>query len=145
MESKPHADPMLVRLILLFFCSKENEPSYFSLSVEGKTEKVSSSDARRKALAVAFVAALRLGSCESNSKEPNCQTLSRYLRLKKTLQMYFEPLDEDHPPSPDASFADGESESVTSSELEDLRQEIEDDTEADVTFGELILYLPKST
>lgn len=138
MESKPHADPMLVRLVLMFLSFEKCPKKKISLTLKGKKEEVSSSDARRKALMEAFAGALHLRDCRKSVEEQNCQTLTSFLQLRKTLQLHFEPLDEDHPPDAHTQFfAGGELEAVTPSEAEALREELEEDMRADTAFGKL--------
>lgn len=136
MESKPHVDPMLVRLISMLLSFKNCPKKKLFVFVRGKKEQASASDARQKALAAAFAAALRIRECGKTQEEQNCQTITRFLQLRKTLQLHFEPLDEEHPPdSQSAFFAGGDLEPFQPSEVASLQDEIEEDVQADVTFG----------
>ncbi|XP_026190253.1 uncharacterized protein LOC34619445 [Cyclospora cayetanensis] len=135
MRIKPHMDPMLIRLVLLSLsfekCPKKNVP----LLVSGKKQSLSSSDIYRKALGAALSGSMRLQECTQSNITHNCQTLLRFLKLKKSLQA-FSDLDEDHLPNERTDFSDGEKVGLpTDEDIKDLRLEIEEDAQADIAYA----------
>ncbi|OEH77545.1 hypothetical protein cyc_02611 [Cyclospora cayetanensis] len=135
MRIKPHMDPMLIRLVLLSLsfekCPKKNVP----LLVSGKKQSLSSSDIYRKALGAALSGSMRLQECTQSNITHNCQTLLRFLKLKKSLQA-FSDLDEDHLPNERTDFSNGEKVGLpTDEDIKDLRLEIEEDAQADIAYA----------
>ncbi|KAL8435717.1 hypothetical protein Efla_004656 [Eimeria flavescens] len=139
LESKPHVEPTLIRLIHLHLSLKGCPKESLSLPVGGKTEKVATADVRRKLLSRAFGESIKIRNCrdEEEEKSFNCLTLLHFTRMKQTLQKYFHAISGSNLPTENTHFYKGEElESLDEKEMEKIREEIEEEAQADFTFAQ---------
>ncbi|KAL8444460.1 hypothetical protein Emed_006231 [Eimeria media] len=133
MQIRPHADPMMTRLLLETLALKKCSSG--KIQLPGITERVNVRHVRNKLLASYFADALRLEECPENTDTANCRTIRHYARMSNTITKFYLPLNERAVINDDTPlYNGGELEASSEGEHYALREDIEEEVQSHVTF-----------
>ncbi|KAL8449210.1 hypothetical protein Emag_003730 [Eimeria magna] len=134
MQVRPHADPMLIRLLFqtVSFAKCTNQ----KVKLLESNHKFSEKHLRSHTMATFFAEALDFKDCKRLRASNNCKTINHYASMSKTLTKYYLPLNETVGRiSEDTNFfTGGDLESAPEEEKSALYELIQEETHANVTF-----------